>query len=354
MTGHLDPEATGGGREVGGVATGAVRADKRQRCPNRTPVESFGSTEWRTLLRFKDDAPLVEFQDVSKSYPAPGGRVDALRSVSVALQQAEFCAIVGPSGSGKSTLLHLMAGLIHPTSGKVLFKGLDMNAGELAIRKLILQEYIGLVPQEINLIRYLTARENVELPMEMMGVRSAERKERALGLLREVGLLERVDHLPFELSMGEQQRVALARALVLNPALVLADEPTANLDSCMARKIVALMAKERETRGATFVFATHDPEVTELCDRVMTIRDGVLQNTSAPIAPDVELEPLSFFTAALFGHLRLRIAEELCGRTFEQSEQVKIFDASFRVTASGLESRRFTVAEHARMVYRGG
>jgi len=297
---------------------------------------------------------LAEFQNVSKSYPGPGGRVDALRGVSVALEQAEFCAIVGPSGSGKSTLLHLMAGLIHPTSGNVLFKGLDVNAGELSIRQLILQEFIGLVPQEVNLIRYLTARENVELPMEMMGVRSGERKERALELLEEVGLLERIDHLPFELSMGEQQRVALARALVLNPALVLADEPTANLDSGTARKIVALMAKERETRGATFLFATHDPEVTELCDRVMTIRDGVLRDASAPIAPDVELEPQSFFTAVLFGHLRLRIAEELCGRTFEQSEQVRILDTSFRVTAPGLEDPRFMVAEHSRISYRGG
>lgn len=297
---------------------------------------------------------MAEFQNVSKSYPAPGGRVDALKSVSLALQQAEFCAIVGPSGSGKSTLLHLMAGLIHPTSGKVLFKGLDLNLGELSIRKLILQEYIGLVPQEVNLIRYLTARENVELPMEMMGVRSGERKERALKLLEEVELLDRVDHLPSELSMGEQQRVALARALVLNPALVLADEPTANLDSGTARKIVDLMAKERETRRATFLFATHDPEVTELCDRIMTIRDGILQDASAPVAPNVELEPLSFFTAALFGHLESRIAERLCGRTFSQSEQVRIFDTSFQVTAPSLEDVRFTVNEHSHMRYRGG
>ncbi len=314
-------------------------------------ADVFGSTEWREVLRFSEAAPLVEIEDASKRYQGAGGSIDALRRARLTVSQGEFCAVVGPSGSGKSTLLNLIAGLVTPSEGRVSFKGLDLYAGQESVRRLIREEFIGLIPQEINLIRYLTAMENVELPMEMLGIGRVERRHRAKELLTEVGLRKRENHLPMELSTGEQQRTALARALALNPALVLADEPTANLDSATGEKVIALMERERTTRGATFLLATHDPTVTGLCDRVLYMRDGMVNDLSIPIASELEIVPPAFFTKALFDHLLPRVLDHLLGRVLTQEEEIRLLDTSFKIRTGGMKPERFVVDRGTKLVY---
>lgn len=184
---------------------------------------------------------------------------------------------MGPSGSGKTTLLNLIGGLDRPTRGKVVVDGLDltsMNEGELAEYRL---RRVGFVFQFYNLIPTLTALENVELPMALAGVPRKERRRRALELLRAVGLEARADHRPDELSGGEQQRVAIARALANKPAIVLADEPTGDLDSRSAKLLMDLVRRLNKEDGQTFIIVTHDPIVVEACTRVYNIRDGRIE-----------------------------------------------------------------------------
>lgn len=216
----------------------------------------------------------VRVEHLTKVYQQDHVAVAALTDVSLDIAEGEFLALVGPSGSGKSTLLNIIGGLDRPTSGR-LWIG-DQELGEMSRRALsqLRRARIGFVFQEFNLVPVLTALENVEYVMLLQGVPDAERRARARNMLVEVGLGGLEDRRPGELSGGQQQRVAVARAIVAAPALVLADEPTANLDSATGTALIDLMRRLNTDKGVTFVFSTHDPMVMERAQRLVRLRDG--------------------------------------------------------------------------------
>ncbi|NOX44703.1 MAG: ABC transporter ATP-binding protein [Caldiserica bacterium] len=230
------------------------------------------------------DDHIVKLEAVWKVYRMGRRRrieVEALRGVDLGVARGEFLAVTGPSGSGKSTLLHLMGCLDRPTKGRVLFEGEDVSALRATALARIRNRRVGFVFQSFNLSPTLSALGNVELPMIFAGVPRRERLRRARELLARVGLTERERHLPAELSGGEQQRVAIARALANSPDLLLADEPTGNLDSETGRGVLSLLSGSNAD-GVTVVVVTHDPEVAGIAHRVLRIRDGrIVEDTDA-------------------------------------------------------------------------
>jgi putative ABC transport system ATP-binding protein len=215
----------------------------------------------------------VRVENVAKEYDLGRTRVPALRGVSLSVEPGEFMAVVGPSGSGKSTLLNLIGCLDRPTSGRVLIGGEDVaRLGDDMLSDLR-SRTIGFIFQTFNLIPVLSALENVEFPL-LFGQSHRNGRERARRALAEVGLADFADHRPDELSGGQRQRVAVARALVTDPALVLADEPTANLDSATGGAIIDLMLEINRRDGTTFIFSTHDPKVMSHAQRVVRLADG--------------------------------------------------------------------------------
>jgi len=217
------------------------------------------------------DNVIVETRDLVKVY-GDGAQVRALNGVNMRVTRGEFISVMGPSGSGKSTLLNMIGALDRPTSGQVLVGGQDL--AEVRDLDTFRARTVGFVFQLHNLIPTLTARENVEVPMMGQPVGRAERRRRAEELLALVGLADRMDHLPSQLSGGERQRVAIARALANQPALVLADEPTGDLDSQSGTEIIQLMRRLNRELGTTFIIVTHDPAVARQTDRVLVMRDG--------------------------------------------------------------------------------
>jgi putative ABC transport system ATP-binding protein len=220
--------------------------------------------------------PLISLRDVWKNYALDGWTIDALRGVDLEIAAGEFVVLLGPSGSGKSTLLHLVGAMDRPTRGTILLDGRDISSlpaieqAELRLRR------IGFVFQTFNLISTLNARDNVSLPMRLAGVGRRQRAKRAVQLLEMVGLAERAMHLPRQLSGGQRQRVAIARALANDPALILADEPTGNLDTESGSAVMQLL-RATQRRGTTVLLVTHDLGLIEDFDRVLVIRDGRLE-----------------------------------------------------------------------------
>jgi putative ABC transport system ATP-binding protein len=203
--------------------------------------------------------------------------VDALRGVDLTVARGEFVALVGPSGSGKSTVLNLIGGLDRPTSGQVWINGTELSASDERTLTQHRRRHVGFVFQSFNLLPRLTAEENVALPLMFSDVSERERRARARALLGRVGLEHRLEHRPTQLSGGEQQRVAIARALVAEPALLLADEPTGNLDTTTGAEIMALLKKLNQEGGLTLLVVTHDAEVAAFADRVIELRDGQVE-----------------------------------------------------------------------------
>ena len=219
---------------------------------------------------------VVEATGVEKIYRVGGADVAALRGVSLAVRPGEFLAIAGPSGSGKSTLLNLIGCLEAPTAGAVKVSGYDVRDLSADERAEIRLSLIGFVFQNFNLLPVLTAVENVEAPLYLRGEPRRLARARAVAALESVGLATHAAHRPSQLSGGQRQRVAIARAMVTRPRLVLADEPTANLDHATGVEIIELMRRINRDMGATFIFSTHDPKITERASRVVTLADGAV------------------------------------------------------------------------------
>jgi putative ABC transport system ATP-binding protein len=215
---------------------------------------------------------MIELREISKTVTSGSEPLTILHPLTARIPRGQFVAVVGPSGSGKSTLLGLIAGLDAPTSGSVLIDGVDITLLDEDALARLRGEKIGIVFQFFHLIPSLTAHENVAVPMEIAGI--AEAADRAAALLEEVGLTGRAHHYPSQLSGGEQQRVALARALANNPPIVLADEPTGNLDSTNGRVIMKLLRDIHRARGTTLVLVTHDAELAAQADARIVLRDG--------------------------------------------------------------------------------
>ncbi len=221
---------------------------------------------------------ILEARDVIKTYSSGESEVQALRGLSVSFEVGEFAAIMGPSGSGKSTLLTILGGVERPTSGCVLLEGADMSEMQEDERTILRRRRLGFIFQSFNLLPNLSALENVSLPMELDGRRGKEVRERALESLKLVEMDHRCNHLPGALSGGEQQRVAIARALAIKPALLLADEPTGNLDSRQAGRVIELLGGLVEEFQQSIVMVTHDPAVARASHRLVTIRDGKIED----------------------------------------------------------------------------
>jgi len=235
---------------------------------------------------------IIEVENVVKTYRVGEVETHALNGVTLSFDEGEFATIVGPSGSGKTTLLQLMGCLDKPDSGLIRIDGQDVTQLKANKRADLRRDDIGFIFQFFALIPVLNAYENVELPMLLSGVPARERRERALDLLDAVGLSDRINHRPDQLSGGEQQRVAIARALAPRPVMVLADEPTANLDTANGRQAMEIMQRLNEQTGTAFIFATHDPRVMAFARRIVKLLDGklvddglnelIIENSTAP------------------------------------------------------------------------
>ncbi|MBV9947670.1 MAG: ABC transporter ATP-binding protein, partial [Myxococcales bacterium] len=237
------------------------------------------------------DPPLVELTRVSKDYATGGGLVRAMREVSLSIAQGEFVAIVGASGSGKSTMMNVLGCLDRPTTGTYTLAGIDVGGRSGDSRAIVRNRVVGFIFQGFNLLPRTTALENVELPLQYRGVGARERRRRAQAALEAVGLGARLDHNPSQLSGGQQQRVAIARALVTDPPLLLADEPTGNLDTRTSLEVLAVLQKLNRERRITVILVTHERDIAACASRVVTMRDGkIVSDVTQPEPMDAVAE----------------------------------------------------------------
>jgi putative ABC transport system ATP-binding protein len=223
----------------------------------------------------------IQVDHVSKVYHIGAVETQALKDISLSVAEGEFTALVGPSGSGKTTLLQLLGCLDKPDRGTVMISGQDVTRLTANQRADMRRERIGFIFQFFALVPVLTAYENVELPLLLSGIKPKERRARVMELLSAVGVSQRAGHRPSQMSGGEQQRVAIARALAPRPVLVLADEPTANLDTTNGQQAMEIMLRLNQETGTAFVYATHDPRVVAFAQRVVTMRDGQIADSGA-------------------------------------------------------------------------
>jgi putative ABC transport system ATP-binding protein len=224
------------------------------------------------------DNPLLELHGVTKTYGMGDAKMHALTGINLSIKPGEFVAVMGPSGSGKSTCMNILGCLDTPSSGEYLFQG--VNVGELSRnqRALLRRHYLGFVFQGFNLLNRTTALENVELPLIYRGLDAASRHRLAKAALDAVGLSSRETHTPGELSGGQQQRVAIARAIVTEPSLLLADEPTGNLDSKRSIEIMELLTSINRDQGITVVMVTHEPDMADYANRIISFKDGLIES----------------------------------------------------------------------------
>lgn len=225
--------------------------------------------------------PLLTFRDIWKTYGDGETRVNALAGVNLAIDQGEFVAIMGPSGSGKSTSMNIIGCLDTPTKGVYSFMGVDAGALDRSRRAVLRNRYIGFVFQGYNLLPRTTAAENVELPLVYRGVNSRDRRDLAMNALAQVGLQGREHHIPAELSGGQQQRVAIARAIVTRPTLLVADEPTGNLDTARSHEIMSLLTELNGQQGLTIVMVTHEADIAAYAQRTIHFLDGNIASDTA-------------------------------------------------------------------------
>jgi len=236
---------------------------------------------------------VIKIENVTRNFMTGKVETRALRGVNLSIEAGEFTALVGPSGSGKTTLLQLIGCLDRPTDGNVFINNKDVSKFNRNQRAEIRRKSIGFIFQFFALIPTLTAYENVEMPLLLTGQSADERRQRVNQLLESVDMIDRAHHRPDQLSGGEQQRVAIARALSTNPAFILADEPTANLDTPNGKLVMDTMTRLNQETGVTFIFATHDPRVVKYARRIITLRDGlVVENSKEAQANPGELDEI--------------------------------------------------------------
>ncbi len=298
------------------------------------------STEWSQNLLDLTGNFMVETNNVSKIYTMGSGKkeieIAALKDITLKIEQGAFVVLVGPSGSGKTTLLNLIGGLDKPTEGNIKISGLDITRADRFFMNLIREETIGYIHQTYNLITLLSALENVELPMDMVGIDAHDRRRRAIDVLNKVGLGNRGSHRPYELSGGEQQRVGIARALVFDPPLVLADEPTANLDTKTGIEIIELMRDLNEKEGTTFIVSTHDMKITEVADLIIYLRDGKIVGEDV-VKKDIELakkliiKPKTHLSNSILNIIYNDIRTNLIDLTVEEGQRRKIMGMEFEL-----------------------
>lgn len=221
---------------------------------------------------------IIRTENVEKIYSENGLPVHAIRGISMAVNKGDFLVIAGPSGSGKTTLLNLIGALDTPTSGAIFFEEEDISGKTRSELSALRLHKLGFIFQAYNLIPVMSALENIEFTMMLMGVPEGERKRRAIETMRELGIDELADKRPNEMSGGQQQRVAVARSIVTNPSVVLADEPTANLDSVTSGVLLDLMGQMNKEKNITFIFSSHDPQVIERGRRLLVLRDGKVES----------------------------------------------------------------------------
>lgn len=260
------------------VTTAAAGPEAKKEVPAEEAADRRARREAARERRFKW---VIEGYDIYKNFQIGRNVISAVNGISIQVRRGEFVAIVGPSGSGKSTLLNILGGLARPTEGRVFIDGIDITRGflgsEFSILPTVRRKKIGFVFQFFNLVPVLSALENVELPMMFETVEKLpedDRRAKAMRLLETVGLAERMHHKPSQLSGGQRQRVAIARALANDPSIVLADEPTGNLDSATGRLIVQLMKRLNEEQRVTFLITTHDIKIAQWADRILYLTDG--------------------------------------------------------------------------------
>jgi putative ABC transport system ATP-binding protein len=245
--------------------------------PNSSASGSTDSSVGSAQALTPNSEPALEVRGLRKTYTTGKVEYEALRGITLSVAKGEFVAIVGPSGSGKSTLMNIIGSLDRPTEGEVFIDGVPVSGINENKFATLRNEKIGFVFQAFNLVSYLTACQNVELPLVAAGVPPSTRRSRAVELLDSLGLEGKEDKKPRELSGGEQQRVAVARALINRPAIILADEPTGNLDSRSAESVVDILRSVSVERGVTVVMITHNLDLTKQCHRVFSIKDGLIE-----------------------------------------------------------------------------
>ena len=232
------------------------------------------SLAYGILLHRQGMAAVIEARSVWKIYETAANRVEALRDLNVSFDAGEMVAVMGPSGCGKTTLLNCLSGLDDLTAGEVFIEGSPLFSSGDRIRTSLRAEHFGFIFQSFNLIPVLSAVENVEMPLQLAGVGRTEAREKAMQALEMVGLADWAGHRPMELSGGQQQRVTIARAFVHEPAMILGDEPTGNLDSKTSEEVMQLMFRLNKEKGTTMLVVTHDPEIASRCGRVLHMEDG--------------------------------------------------------------------------------
>lgn len=281
---------------------------------------------------------MVDTRNLTKTYRLAEGKVkiNALRGVDIRIERGAFAVMIGPSGSGKTTFLNLISGLDSPTKGDVFIGGLNITKGDRDFLNILRQETIGFIHQMWNLVPLLTAVENTELPLEMAGVDKKDRHKRAEEVLDRVGLKDRMHHRPIELSGGEQQRVGIARALVFNPPLVLADEPTANLDAKTGLEIVALMKELQEEYNSTLLVSTHDPKITAEADLIIYLRDGTVINEEIQMpdikpAKTVRLKSDHPLSDPMIKILNRFVRNEIIGQRLTTGDDLEVVEMPFKV-----------------------
>lgn len=226
----------------------------------------------------KQQTPLIRFENVQKIYGRGEATAYALNGINLEIRTGEFVAIMGPSGSGKSTMMNILGCLDTPSSGHYFFEGVEIETLRRDQLALLRRHYLGFVFQGFNLLAKTTALENIELPLIYKGFKPQERRAMAIEALKKVGLLDVWDHTPAELSGGQQQRVAIARAIVTNPKILLADEPTGNLDTARSIEIMELLQKFNKEQGLTVIMVTHEKEMAHFAQRIIHFKDGLIEN----------------------------------------------------------------------------